>query len=249
MDQVVRARGVRKVYRNGGEVDALKGVDMDICRGELLAIMGPSGSGKTTLLNCLSGLEVIDGGEILVEGANLAGVGDNGRTGYRGRNMGLVFQAFNLIPVLSAVENVELPLLLLGVGGRLARARALGTLDLVGLAERSDHRPDQLSGGEQQRVAVARALVHRPAIVWADEPTGNLDSESAEAVMALIIQVNGEGQTIVVVTHDPRIAAAAGRTVRMRDGRIDDGGRGSGSTPVEGEALSVPAPNAAGTPR
>ncbi len=151
--------------------------------------------------------------------------------------------------MLSAVENVELPLLLLGVGGRLARARALDTLDLVGLAERSDHRPDQLSGGEQQRVAVARALVHRPAIVWADEPTGNLDSESAEAVMALIIQVNGEGQTIVVVTHDPRIAAAAGRTVRMRDGRIDDGGRGSGSTPVEGEALSVPAPNAAGTPR
>ncbi len=162
--------------------------------------------------------------------------------------MGFVFQAFNLLPVLSAVENVELPLLL-GVGGRLARARALDTLHLVGLAERSDHRPDQLSGGEQQRVAVARALMHRPAIVWADEPTGNLDSESSAAVMALIRRLNGDGQTIVVVTHDPQIAAAAGRTVRMRDGRIEDGGNGRGSTPAEGEALPVAAPNAEGTPR
>jgi putative ABC transport system ATP-binding protein len=248
VDQIVRAHGVRKVYRNGGEVDALKGIDLDICRGELLAVVGPSGSGKTTLLNCLSGLERIDGGEVLVEGANLAGLGDNQRTAYRARHMGFVFQAFNLLPVLSAAENVELPLLLQGVSGRRARARALETLEMVGLGGRAGHRPDQLSGGEQQRVAVARALVHRPAIVWADEPTGNLDSESTEAVMALIMRMNGEGQTIVVVTHDPQIAAAARCTVRMRDGRIEDAGTGSGSPPAEGHARSVPAPTAEGKP-
>jgi len=240
MDQIVRARGVRKVYRNGSEVTALKGIDLDIPRGELLAIVGPSGSGKTTLLNCLSGLERIDGGEILVEGANLAGLGDNKRTAYRGRYMGFVFQAFNLLPVLSAAENVELPLLLQGMGGRQARARALETLERVGLGGRAGHRPDQLSGGEQQRVAVARALVHRPAIVWADEPTGNLDSESAEAVMALLMHLNGEGQTVVMVTHNPQIAAAAGRIVRMRDGRIEN-------SEVDDEALPVPARSAEGT--
>jgi putative ABC transport system ATP-binding protein len=247
VDQIVRARGVRKVYRNGSEVAALKGVDLDIYRGELLAVVGASGSGKTTLLNCLSGLESIDGGEILVEGANLAGVGDSQRTAYRGRYMGFVFQAFNLLPVLSAVENVELPLLLQGVGGRRARAKAVQALETVGLGGRAGHRPDQLSGGEQQRVAVARALVHRPAIVWADEPTGNLDSESTGAVMALIKQLNGEGQTIVVVTHNPQVAAAARRTVRMGDGRIEDGDTGGGSSLVEGEAVSVPEPTAEGT--
>ena len=247
MDQIVRARGVRKIYRDGGKAAALKGVDLDIPRGELLAIVGPSGSGKTTLLNCLSGLEMIDGGEILVEGANLAGLGDNQRTGYRAKNMGFVFQAFNLLPVLSAVENVELPLLLQGAGGRLARARALEMLEMVGLGGRAGHRPDQLSGGEQQRVAVARALVHRPAIVWADEPTGNLDSESTEAVMTLIMRLNGAGQTIVMVTHDPQIAAAAVRTVRMRDGRIEDGGTGISGARVEGEAAALPVPGSEGT--
>ena len=241
MERIVRARGVRKVYRNGSEVEALRGIDLDIPRGELLAIVGPSGSGKTTLLNCLSGLERIDGGEILVAGENLAVLGDNQRTEYRARSMGFVFQAFNLLPVLSAAENVELPLLLVGVRGREARARALETLDLVGLAERAGHRPEQLSGGEQQRVAVARALVHRPAVVWADEPTGNLDSESTEAVMALILRLNGEGQTVVMVTHNPQIAAAADRTVRMRDGHIEDESTSTGSALADGEAVAVPA--------
>jgi putative ABC transport system ATP-binding protein len=224
MDDIVRARGVRKVYRNGSEVEALRGVDLDIPAGELVAIVGPSGSGKTTLLNCLSGLERIDGGEILVGGADLSALSDNDRTEYRAKSMGFVFQAFNLLPVLSAVENVEIPLLLLGVGAKETRTRALETLELVGLGGRGSHRPDQLSGGEQQRVAVARALVHRPAVVWADEPTGNLDSESTQAVMDLFLSLNADGQTIVMVTHNPQIAAAASRTVSMRDGRIEDAG-------------------------
>jgi putative ABC transport system ATP-binding protein len=221
MDEIVRARAVRKVYRSGGEVAALKGIDLDIRAGDLVAIVGPSGSGKTTLLNCLSGLERIDHGQIVVAGENLAALTDSQRTGYRARSMGFVFQAFNLLPVLTAAENVELPLLLVGMRGREVRARALEMLAEVGLGGRSRHRPDQLSGGEQQRVAVARALVHRPAVVWADEPTGNLDSESTETVMALITRLNGEGQTIVMVTHNPAIAAAAGRIVRMRDGQIE----------------------------
>ena len=241
MDQIVRARGVRKVYRNGSNVEALRGIDLDIPRGELLAIVGPSGSGKTTLLNCLSGLETIDDGEILVAGENLAAPGDNRRTEYRAKNMGFVFQAFNLLPVLCAAENVELPLLLAGVRRREARARALDTLDLGGLVERASHRPGQLSGGEQQRVALARALVHRPAIVWADEPTGNLDSESTEALIALILRLNGAGQTIALVTHSPQVAAAAGRIVRMRDGRIEDGSTGSTTAPAGGEAAAAPA--------
>jgi putative ABC transport system ATP-binding protein len=223
MDPIVRARGVKKVYRNGSVVEALRGVDLDIPAGQLMAIVGPSGSGKTTLLNCLSGLERIEEGEILVGGANLAMLSDNERTEYRARSMGFVFQAFNLLPVLSAVENVEIPLLLVGEGSRQTRARALETLELVGLGGRANHRPDQLSGGEQQRVAVARALVHRPAVVWADEPTGNLDSESTAAVMDLFLKLNRDGQTIVMVTHNPQIAASAARTVSMRDGQIEDG--------------------------
>jgi putative ABC transport system ATP-binding protein len=237
MDRIVSARGVRKVYRSGSVVEALKGVDLDIPTGELMAIVGQSGSGKTTLLNCLSGLESIDAGEILVGGADLAALSDNDRTEYRARSMGFVFQAFNLLPVLSAVENVEIPLLLIGVGTRETRARALDTLELVGLGGRGAHRPDELSGGEQQRVAVARALVHRPAVVWADEPTGNLDSESTKAVMDLFLRLNAEGQTIVMVTHNPLIAAAASRTVSMRDGRIEDGS--GGGSPIGVEAFTA----------
>ncbi|MFQ5947631.1 MAG: ABC transporter ATP-binding protein, partial [Acidimicrobiia bacterium] len=220
---MVQAQEVRKVYRSGSEVEALSGVSLEIAAGELLAVVGPSGSGKTTLLNCLSGLERIDGGKVFVDGHNLAELSDDERTDYRAKTMGFVFQAFNLLPVLTAVENVEIPLLLAGAGVRETRSRALETLDLVGLGARAGHRPDQLSGGEQQRVAVARALVHRPAVVWADEPTGNLDTESTASVMELLLGLNDEGQTIVMVTHNPALAERAGRTIRMRDGRIESG--------------------------
>ncbi len=220
-DLIVCARGVRKAYRSATEVVALRGIDVDIGRGEMVAIMGPSGSGKTTLLNCLSGLERVDAGTVVIDGADLTQLHDNDRTAYRARHMGFVFQAFNLLPVLSAAENVEIPLLLLGVPARDARGRAHEILATVGLAARAGHRPDQLSGGEQQRVAIARALVHTPAVVWADEPTGNLDSGAADVVVDLLVSLNAQGQTIVLVTHNPALAARAERIVIMRDGCID----------------------------
>jgi putative ABC transport system ATP-binding protein len=174
------------------------------------------------LLNCLSGLDEIDGGRVLVDGRDLFAMNDAERTRHRARSMGFIFQAFNLIPVFTAVENVELPLLLRNTAPRLARERALAMLERVGLSNRAVHRPNELSGGEQQRVTIARALVGRPAIVWADEPTGNLDSAMASSVMELLQQLNyEEEQTIVLVTHDPAIGAAAGRLLRMRDGRFD----------------------------
>jgi putative ABC transport system ATP-binding protein len=223
VDAIVRASGVRKIYRSGAtEVEALSKVDIDVLRGVMLAIVGPSGCGKTTLLNCLSGLERIDGGEILIDGTNLAAMKDDERTEFRARSMGFVFQAFNLLPVLTAVENVEIPLLLIGSSAKEARSRATEMLGQVGLEHRVDHKPDQLSGGEQQRVAVARALVHKPAVVWADEPTGNLDSESSAAIIDLFLRLNRDGQTIVMVTHDERIAARAARIISMRDGLIVD---------------------------
>src|SRR2546426_2892582 len=221
VDPIIRASGVRKIYRSGAEVEALRKVDLDVARGEIVAIVGPSGSGKTTLLNCLSGLEHIDEGEILIDGTNLEAMSDNDRTAYRAKNMGFVFQAFNLLPVLTAVENVEIPLLLVGKSAKESRTQAMDTLALVGLQERAGHTPDRMSGGEQQRVAVARALVHSPAVVWADEPTGNLDSESTQSVMDLFLKLNAGGQTIVMVTHNPALAALTKRTISMRDGRIE----------------------------
>jgi len=218
---MVVASRLRKAYHSGSEVEALRGIDLEIGRGEMVAIVGPSGSGKTTLLNCLSGLDRFDGGHVMVDGKDLEKFSDRERTRYRCRNMGFVFQAFNLLPVLSAVENVEIPLLLLGASSREARRRSLDMLETLALAHRAQHRPDQLSGGEQQRVAVARALVHRPAVVWADEPTGNLDTEVTHVIVELLIRMNREGQTIVLVTHNPLVAERAARTLHMRDGRIE----------------------------
>jgi putative ABC transport system ATP-binding protein len=227
MNALLVAHQVRKVYRNGSvAVEALRGLDLTVDRGELVGVMGPSGSGKTTLLNCLSGLDDIDGGRVEVDGQDLFAMSDAARTAHRARSMGFVFQAFNLIPVFSAVENVELPLLMVGIRANRARARALEMLARVGLVHRVTHRPAELSGGEQQRVTIARALVARPAIVWADEPTGNLDSAMASAVMDLLCELNhDEGQTIVLVTHDAAIGQRVPRVVRMRDGELADDSR------------------------
>ncbi|MEY2472632.1 MAG: putative transport system ATP-binding protein [Actinomycetota bacterium] len=218
---IVDARGVTKVYRTGVvEVTALHDINLSIEPGEFVAVMGPSGSGKTTLLNCLSGLDDIDEGSVFVEGDDIHKMADGARTEHRAGRMGFIFQSFNLIPVLSAVENVELPLLLSGSKAGTAREQAMTMLQRVGLEHRPKHKPNELSGGEQQRVAVARALVTEPAIVWADEPTGNLDSTMATAVLDLLQEVNDAGQTILVVTHDDGIAACARRLVRMADGTI-----------------------------
>src|SRR4029079_8347342 len=209
------------LYHGAGEVEALRGVDIDVKRGEMLAVVGPSGSGKTTLLNCLSGLDRLDAGTFKIDGVDLSGMSDRERTTYRCRNMGYVFQSFNLLPVLTAAENVETPLPRLGASGREARRSALEMLEALGLANRARHLASQLSGGEPQRVAVARALVHQPAVVWADEPTGNLDTEVSEVIVELLRRMNEGGQTIVLVTHNPQIADRAGRIIRMRDGHID----------------------------
>ena len=218
---ILVARGVRKVYRTGSEdVEALGNVDLTVSRGEFLAVMGPSGSGKTTLLNCLSGLDDIDGGEVFVEGQDLHAMRDGARTAHRARRMGFIFQAFNLIPVLSATENVELPLLLNRVSAREARVRAREVLDRVGLSHRYDHKPSELSGGEQQRVTVARALAIEPALVWADEPTGNLDTQTADRVLDLLKELHSEGLTLILVTHDPGIGETAQRLITMTDGAI-----------------------------
>lgn len=218
---LLTARDVDKTYRTGSvEVAALRDINLDLGRGELITIMGPSGNGKTTLLNCLSGLDDIDRGVIEIGGEDITAMSDARRTDHRARHMGFVFQGFNLIGVLSAAENVELPLLLAGVRAADARERAVDMLQRVGLSDREKHRPTELSGGEQQRVAIARALVSEPAIVWADEPTGNLDSHTADAVLDLLTEVHANGQTLVIVTHDSGIGARGERLILVRDGRI-----------------------------
>ena len=220
---MVEARGVEKEYAAGGvRVHALRGVDLSIARGEMVAVMGPSGCGKTTLLNCLSGLDEFERGEVLIGGESIAGMSDRKRTRFRAERMGFIFQTYNLIPVLSAVENVELPLLVAGARPKEARTRALATLEMVGVPEQAHKRPNEMSGGQQQRVTVARSLVNDPAIVWADEPTGALDSETSAEIVELLVRLNREqGQTFVLVTHDASVAARAHRTVRMRDGLIE----------------------------
>lgn len=224
LDAMVYAGDVTKVYDTGRvKVDALRGVSLSIKRGEMISIMGPSGCGKTTLLNCLSGLDSITSGDVFIEGTSLKKMSDRQRTRYRARRMGFVFQFYNLLAVLTAAENVEMPLLLTGVPSKEARSRALDVLDLVGLRERANQRPAELSGGERQRVTIARALVNEPAIVWADEPTGDLDSTNAQEIINLMCRLNEEkGVTFALVTHDIAIGRRAHRIVRMQDGVIID---------------------------
>jgi ABC-type lipoprotein export system ATPase subunit len=228
---IVEARSIVKTYDTGAvRVDALRGVDLALERGEMAAIMGPSGCGKTTLLNCLSGLDSVDAGEVVIDGTSLSEMSDRERTDYRARHMGFVFQFYNLMPVLSAVENVELPLLIAREDAKTARSRAMEALDLVGLAHRGNHVPDELSGGERQRVTIARSLVNDPAIVWADEPTGDLDSENAQEIVALMRQLNVErGLSFLIVTHDISVGRNTDRIVRMLDGAV-----------VEEQLLEVP---------
>ncbi len=220
---MVEARELRKTY-NSGEVrfEALKGVSLSVGKGEMVAVMGPSGSGKTTLLNSVSGLDDVTSGEVLIAGEPIGSMSDKRRTRFRAEKMGFVFQSYNLMPVLSAVENVELPLLVAGAKPREARRKALGALEMVGISDQAKKLPAEMSGGQQQRVTVARSFVNGPAIVWADEPTGALDSGTSKEIMDLLVRLNEEqGQTFVLVTHDAAVAARAHRTIRMRDGLIE----------------------------
>jgi putative ABC transport system ATP-binding protein len=221
-DLIIDARDVVKTYRTDDvEVNALRGVSLQVPRGEMVAIMGPSGCGKTTLLNCLSGLDTINSGLILINSEDINKLSDNKRTEFRAKQMGFVFQFYNLLPVLTAIENVELPLLVSGTKSREARVKADAALELVHLKDRAKHKPSQLSGGQRQRVTIARALVNDPAIVWGDEPTGDLDTANADEIMELITDLNRRhSQTFVIVTHAPEVAARCHRIVFMKDGEI-----------------------------
>ncbi len=217
----IKAKGLHKYYEGEVRVHALRGVDLSIEKGEMVAVMGPSGCGKTTLLNCLSGLDDISKGKVWLGGKDLDDLTDNEKTEMRALNMGFVFQFYNLLPVLSAVENVELPLLLAGRSDG-AREKAEEALDMVGLSHRYDHRPSALSGGERQRVTIARAIVNEPAMVWADEPTGDLDSKTSDKIMDLLSKLNEKnGHTMVLVTHEQRVAKRAERILHMESGTIE----------------------------
>jgi putative ABC transport system ATP-binding protein len=221
---IIRCQDIVKTYVTGDiRVEALRGITMQIEKGEMVAVMGPSGCGKTTLLNCLSGIDDVTSGKVWIEDVELTELDDNNKTRFRARRMGFIFQFYNLLPVLSAVENVELPLLISGENLAVARDKALQLLETVGLKDRASLRPASLSGGERQRVTVARALVNTPALVWADEPTGDLDKRTADEVVALMRQLNGENdQTFIVVTHDPEVGMQCDRIVHMRDGEVVD---------------------------
>ena len=211
-----------KIYESGPlSVRALQGINLEILPGEMVAIMGPSGCGKTTLLNCFSGLDELTSGEVYVDGKSLGSMTDKQKTEYRAKRMGFIFQSYNLLPVLTAVENVELPLLIVGNPPKRARVTAMAILEQMGMKGWAQHKPSELSAGQQQRAAIARALVNSPAIIWADEPTGNLDTDTSRQIMQLLKQLNaGNRQTFIVVTHDPAVSEWANRILRMRDGRI-----------------------------
>jgi len=219
---VIECEKVDKTYETGKiSVEALRGIDIRVGRGEVVAVMGPSGCGKTTLLNCLSGLDNVSAGSVRIEGREIARMDDNQRSDFRALRMGFVFQNYNLMPVLTAIENVELPLLLTGASRAEARKRAHESLKVMGLEGRETHRPAELSGGEQQRVAIARSIVNAPAILWADEPTGNLDTQTALKVIELLLQVNARtGQTVVMVTHDPNVGRRSHRILHMDSGTM-----------------------------
>lgn len=223
-NRAVLAEGINiiKKYRSSDIVhEVLKGVSLHIREKEIVAIVGPSGCGKTTLLNCLSGIDTIDSGEIYFEGESMEGLNEAALTKLRSLQMGFVFQSFNLIPVLSVVENIELPMLAAGKKAREAREKATELIKILGLEGKENQKPNELSGGEKQRVAIGRALINDPKIVWADEPTGNLDTNTTEEIIALIQKLNKEkGITFVIVTHDLNVAVKSGRIIRMDSGRI-----------------------------
>ena len=215
------ATGLTKSYRSGSEVvHAVVGVDLIIRAGEFLAVTGRSGSGKTTLINCLSGLDDVDEGSVVLDGVDLATMSDAERTDQRANAMGFVFQSSNLLPVYTALENVALPMVLGGAARKAAHEDARAALERVGMGSRLGHYPHELSGGEQQRVAIARAFVKRPRIVWADEPTGNLDTKSAEQVLDLLNELHRDGATLILVTHDVALADRSDRRSEFRDGSI-----------------------------
>ncbi len=218
---MIQVKTVSKKYRQGArEVHALRDISLFIKKGEFLSIMGPSGSGKSTLLNLIGGLDQPSNGEIFIDGKPLHGISDNDLTLIRRKRVGFIFQFFNLLPVLTALENVSLPLLLEGASLSTIKPKAIALLTQVGLGSRVEHRPEQLSGGEMQRVAIARALVTNPAVLLADEPTGNLDSHTSEEIFMLLKSLNEQGQTIVMVTHDPKAAAYGSRIITLKDGAL-----------------------------
>ena len=223
-DPLIKLRDIMKVYHMGGEdVVALKDIDLDIRAGEYLAIMGPSGSGKSTLMNIIGCLDIPSGGSYHLNGQEIATATEDELAAIRNREIGFVFQTFNLLPRATASKNVELPLIYAGVPPDERRERAAETLAAVGLAKRGHHKPNEMSGGERQRVAIARALINRPSVVLADEPTGNLDTKIGEEILGVFGEINDEGKTLIVVTHDPDVAARARRKIVLRDGQIVEG--------------------------
>lgn len=226
MNQVVQVEAVHKIHRRGPEeIDVLKGVDLQVPAGEFLALMGPSGSGKTTLLNIMAGIDSPTSGKVIIHGSDISQFNEDQLAAWRTRNIGYIFQAYNLVPVLTAYENVELPLLLLHLPAKRRHEQVMNALEAVGLADRRQHLPSQLSGGQEQRVAIARALAPDPPLLLGDEPTGNLDRISAGAVLDLIALLCRElGKTFVMVTHDPKAAEAADRVLHMEKGALQESG-------------------------